>query len=91
MPEPTPIRADIEPEFDAERELVDYFMGKVRKFRLETGRAPESVAVALMGDNDKGSFSTLAHSWSLKDERTRFETCSIAAAMLTKRAFDPSP
>jgi hypothetical protein len=87
MAEPVPIRSGIEPEFDTERELQDYLMMKLRRFREDTGSAPNAVAIVLLGDRDDGTLATLAHSWSPDNSRSRFETCSMGSALLTQRAI----
>ncbi len=83
--EPTPIKADIEPKFDIEREMIDYFMKELRQFRLVAGVPPDCVAVVLLGSNDE-TLHSRCNSWSIDENATRLGTCSMAAALFLKRA-----
>lgn len=86
MAEPIPIRADITPEIDQAREFIDYFIQKLQQFRDTSGTVPESVALVFIGTNEENLHS-LAHSWS-PGTRTKFETCAMAATLLTRRATE---
>lgn len=81
--EPVPIRPGIVPEYDGERETVDYLASKVRDYTQRAGRAPDAVAVVFVsdyGDHD------VAYSWTAGEQR-RAATCSRAAFLLTRRAL----
>lgn len=84
MAEPVPIRKGVEPEFDNEREMLDYCAKELREFREVAGIPPNRVAVVLIGHDGENQF-TRCNSWSL--EGTRFETCSMAATLLMQRAM----
>lgn len=82
--EPVPIRPGVLPEFDGEREMVDYLAGRVRLYAQRFGRAPTAAAVAFisdMGDADE------AHSWTPGEQR-RGATCSRASVLFLQRALD---
>ena len=80
----TPIRPEIEPRYDGEREMVDYLASKVRQYADEAGAPPTAVAVVFL--SDFGEFDQ-AYSWSPGEHR-RHATCARAAVLLTKRALD---
>ena len=47
-----PIRDGLEIESDAERELIDFFVGKMRAYRDDFGHPPTRLAVVLMGNDE---------------------------------------
>lgn len=85
MSDIVPIKPEIEPTIDVEREMLDFTAMKLRDYVQEYG-APASIALVLIGPNKAGSH-TLAYSWSPKDSTSRFHTCSVAAMALSKRAL----
>jgi hypothetical protein len=87
LADPTPIKQGIEPEFDTERELVDFATIQIRRFCTDVGVAPQSIAIVLIGENDEGNCYTKVNSWSPDNSKSQFETCSMGAALLTNRAI----
>lgn len=85
MAEPVPIKSGIAPEFDTEREMLDYFMQEMRTFREVSRVPPSRIAVVLIGYND-GYLYSRAGSWTTNTTGTKLETCSMAAALLMQRA-----
>lgn len=86
LADPVPIRSEIEPKEDLEREIIDWLMKEVRLFREHTGLPPGRIALVLIGnDANEGQF-TRCNSWS-PEGGTRFETCSMAAMLFTQRAL----
>ncbi len=85
MTEPLPIRDGIIPEIDLEREMLDYCQTQLRNYRTENKAAPTRIAIVLAGRDEDGKFSTLANSWA-DDRCSRMENCSVAAALLLRRA-----
>lgn len=85
MTEPIPIRDNIVPGFDEEREMLDYCAKELREFREEAGFAATRIAMVLIGTNGEIQFSR-CNSWAPADS-TKIETCSMAAALLLKRAI----
>jgi hypothetical protein len=81
-----PIKSDIEPQFDTERELADFAATEIRRFCAHVGAAPQAIAIVLIGKDDSGTY-TKVNSWSPDSSRSRFETCSMGAALLTERAI----
>lgn len=79
--EPTPIRADIVPQFDGEREMVDYLVGRVRIYAERWGRAPAAAAVVFLSDYGEADE---AHSWTPGPLR-KGASCARAAALLLER------
>lgn len=75
-----PIRPDIEPTMDVERELIDWCIEQVRG-HVKAHGAPRSIAIALIGQ------TSTVNSWSPGNEdQLRGECCGYAAALLLKRA-----
>lgn len=72
---PTPIRPDIVPRFDGEREMLDFLASKLREYCDEAGQAPAAVAVVFLSDLGE------------HDQR-RHVTSSRAAGLLLKRATE---
>ena len=82
-----PIRPDIEPTVDVERELRDYTWDRIRGYVERNGEPPVSIAIVLLG-RDHGGSADEAHSWSPgEEERSRLHCCSTASALLLKRAL----
>lgn len=87
MADPIPIRSDIEPTVDVEREMVDYCRDRLAAYCKKHGTPPATIAIALVGSNHAEAVSE-AYSWSPKDENlSRLHACSTAAALLFKRAL----
>lgn len=83
----TPIRPEVAPKLDVEREMLDFFAMKLRDYVAENGE-PRSVAFVLVGP-DRGDASSTAYSWAPGDEESsRLQCCATAAAVLMKRAID---
>lgn len=75
-----PIRPEIIPTLDVERELIDYCAEKIRMHYATHGEV-NSIAFVLIGE------VSTAHSWSPRHESaSRGECCGYAAALLLKRA-----
>lgn len=86
MPAPLPIRPDVVPTVDAEREMLNFFAAKLRENCDLNGRPPHSVAFVFVS-HDKVGQQTEGYSWSPTDEEsTKLHTCSVASAVLLKRA-----
>lgn len=82
-----PIRAGITPELDVAREMVQFVSEKLDIYIDEYGEPPMSIAVVFVGP-DRGDAATDAWSWSPIDEsKSILHTCSVAAAVLWKRAL----
>lgn len=79
-----PIRPDVEPAFDVERELGQYCAERIRSYVERFGHPPQSIAIVLIGG--MGEISE-AHSWTPLDEtHSRGEACAYAALLLNERA-----
>jgi hypothetical protein len=89
MPEPTPIKPGVTPQFDAQREVLDWCVMQLRRWDGDAKTTPEGVVMVMFG-RANGQLHTITNSWSPTDSRSRFETCSIAAALLTERALKSS-
>jgi hypothetical protein len=87
MSEPIPIRKNVQPETDFGRELLDFCTTKIVEFTEDYDTPPTSIALVISGEKDGRKF-TNAHSWDASEKRTKLETCSLAAAVLLKRAMD---
>lgn len=85
--DPIPLREGILPEYDGEREMVDYCQGQIRAFAQQFGTPPSRAAIVLMGSKDD-EFATRTHSWDSDGKAPRVVTCSVAASLLLKRATD---
>jgi len=77
-----PIRSDIVPELDVEREMIDFCMAKVREFAKERGE-PRSIALVLIGEN-----ADHVASWTPKLKTDRREVRAYAGARLLRDATD---
>jgi hypothetical protein len=82
-----PIREGVRPETDFGRELLDFCTTKITSFTEDYDTPPTSIALVLHGEKDGRKF-TDAYSWDAAEKHTRLETCSIASAVLLKRAID---
>lgn len=82
---PIPIREGVDPQFDGEREMIDYCYQQVRNFAHKTGFAPSRVAMVLMGSKDD-VFNSHTASWDSEGKHPRIVTCSTAATLLLQRA-----
>lgn len=82
-----PIRDDVRIESDAARELIDFCVTQIVEYQRNHGWPPTSIAMVLSG-SDGERRATEPYSWDQSETRTKLETCSIAAALLTKRAID---
>jgi hypothetical protein len=87
MSDPVPIRAGVKPETDFGRELLDYCTSKITDFTQDCGTPPTSIALVLSGERDGRKF-TNAYSWDASEKQTRLEICSLASAVLLKRAIE---
>lgn len=83
---PIPIRAGIEPQFDAAREMLDYCRAQITDFTKEVGSPPTCIALVLAADHD-GERHTAGYSWDSSEQRTNMEICSTASTILLKRAM----
>jgi hypothetical protein len=81
-----PISTDAVIAFDTERELIEFFVTHVKGFIDGAGLPPTRVALALMGKGNDGKFHTRAKSWDTREESSRIENCSVAAALFLHRA-----
>ena len=84
----TPIRPDVVIEFDAERELIDYFVAQMKGFIEGAGQPPTGIAICLLGKGTDGKFHTRARSWDTREEITQLETCAVAATLLLQRGME---
>ena len=82
-----PIRDGVLPDTDYGRELLDFCTTKITSFTEDYGAPPTSIALVLSGENDGRKF-TDAYSWDASEKRTKLETCSLASAVLLKRAIE---
>lgn len=87
MTDPLPIREGIIPDFDTERELLDYYQKELRVFREQHGVPPTRIVIALVGENKDGDLQTRTNSWDVKEERSRAENCAFAALLFLHRAL----
>jgi hypothetical protein len=87
MSEPVPIRDGIAPTMDSGRELLDFCTTKIAGFAEYYDAPPTTIALVLLGERDGQKF-TDAYSWDTTEKRTRLETCSLASAVLMKRAIE---
>ena len=89
MAEPTPIKPGLAPVFDAERELVDFFITKLRHYQdKHGGLLPNTIAVVFTATDAEHALKTGAYSWALDGTATRFQTCALASTLLHKRSLD---
>lgn len=82
-----PIRDGVVPATDFGRELLDYCTTKITSFTEDYGAPPTQIALVLSGDKDGRKF-TDAYSWDAAEKHTKLETCSLASAVLLKRAME---
>lgn len=87
MTDPTPIREGVSPEFDLERELIDFCQIQINRFKEGAKVPPTRIAVALMGKGDDGKFHSRVNTWDTKEEHCKLENCSAAAALFLDRAI----
>ncbi len=87
MTNPLPIREGIIPDSDTEREMLDYCQKELRLFREEHGAPATRIVMALVGEDKENNLHSRAHSWDVKEERSRAETCSFAALLFLHRAL----
>lgn len=83
----TPIREGVCPQTDFGRELLDFCTTKITSFTKEYDAPPTTIALVLSGEKDGRKF-TDAYSWDATEKRTKLETCSLASAVLLKRAME---
>ena len=82
-----PIRPNVQPAMDKRREMMQFVAEGLESFFEKNGCEPLSIALVLIGPNEAG-ISDYVSSWSPGNEdRSREHTCSIAAALLMKRAI----
>lgn len=82
-----PIREGVRPETDFGRELLDFCATRIVDFTEDYDSPPTQIALVLSGEKDGRRF-TDADSWDAVQKRTKLETCSLASAVLLKRAID---
>lgn len=82
-----PIRDGVHPETDFGRELLDFCTTKITGFTEDYDAPPTTIALVLSGEKDGRKF-TNAYSWDANEKRTTLETCSLASAVLLKRAME---
>lgn len=83
----TPLRPDVMPALDVEREMLDFVAMKLRDYVTETGASPRSIALVLVGP-DHGDALSIGYSWTPGDEESsRLQCCAVASAVLMKRAI----
>jgi hypothetical protein len=75
-----PLTPDMVIATDAEREMVDYVVGRVMRHRKDWGEPPDTIAIVT--ESSKGR---TPHSFSLKPDSDRLATCAAAAALLLHR------
>lgn len=87
MSEPVPIRRDVLPKLDVEREMLAFVDEKLNDYRRQYGEPPFAIAMVLVGP-DKSDSASSACSWAPGNEdSSRLMTCSVASALLLKRAI----
>lgn len=79
--EPVPIRPGVAVECDAEREMVEYLMCRVKNHMARWGEAPHTAAIVTTSIRGR-----CAHSFSLLPDSDRLEVCATAATLLMRRA-----
>jgi hypothetical protein len=84
---PVPIRKGVKPETDFGRELLDFCSTRIVEFTEAYDTPPTTIALVLSGQKNDYRF-TDAHSWDAAEKRSKLETCSLAAAVLLKRAIE---
>ena len=83
----TPIRPEVAPTLDVEREMLDFFAMNLRGYIEEHGEPPRSLAFVLVGP-DRGDACSTGYSWTPGDEESsRLHCCATASAVLMKRAI----
>ncbi len=82
------VKPELMPQLDVEREMLNHVAEHLRAFIQRNGKAPVSIAFVLIGGDEVGEEMS-AHNWSPGNEdRSRFHCCSVASALLLKRALD---
>jgi hypothetical protein len=81
-----PIREGVRPATDFGRELLDFCTTKITSFTEDYATPPTTIALVLSGEKDGRKF-TDAYIWDAAEKRTKLETCSLASAVLMKRAI----
>lgn len=82
----TPLRPDVMPALDVEREMLDFVTTRLREYCADHGE-PRSIAFVLVGP-DTGDATTIAYSWTpTNEEASRLQCCATASAVLMKRAI----
>jgi hypothetical protein len=84
---PVPIRKGVRPETDFGRELLDFCTTKITSFTEDYNTPPTTIALVISGEKDGQKF-TDAYSWDAAEKSSKLETCSVAAAVLLKRAME---
>ena len=87
MAEPTPLRPGIVPEVDFGRELLDFCATRITQYIDDNCTAPTSIALVLSGHDDDRRYTDAYH-YDASETRTKLETCSVASAVLLKRAME---
>lgn len=82
----TPIRPEVAPTLDVEREMLDFFTMRLRQYVDQYGE-PRSLAIVFVGP-DSGASVSEASSWTPTDDNSsRLQCCATASAVLMKRAI----
>lgn len=85
MTGPIPIRSEVTPKFDGEREVIDFCALRVREFAFNQGHPPTRVVMVLMGKDASGQGEASTTSfWDTMDTRTRSEMRGHAAVLLLR-------
>lgn len=84
----TPIREDIRPELDLERELLEWCQARIKQFTTESKIEPSRIAMVLIrpGDGER-EMRTMCSTWDVEDKAARVETCALAALLLQERGM----
>lgn len=84
---PVPIRPDVELSIDAAREMRDWVSMQLQKYIEDTGIAPHSIVVVLLGEPVAGSVDTV-NSWTPTNEDMACDSvCAMAATLCHGRAL----
>jgi hypothetical protein len=84
----TPIKPDIEPKLDVERELVEFCMGAI-KSHIEKYGEPAAIALALIGPDAPDTTSTTSL-WSPRSVTVGSRIASFASTLFLARALKPN-
>jgi hypothetical protein len=85
--EPIPIREGVVPEFDLEREMLDFVQLQLNIFRNAAGVPPTRIAVVVMGKDKSERFTSRTRTWDTKNEVGRIENAAIASTLFLHNAI----